>query len=147
MHEKIFKRRVQNMVSKEQEMLEEHGWLVHFVFESNGELNGLANCHTHGLLENFGHKDLQIVLPISPENAHPLLSGIVSQIKEGRVFEPDIATSKVISNFDVFFKEFEENERTVLRLILPDPNGKYPSDEDCEDPYNRQFEILNTIIV
>ena len=142
MHKKILSKSIKSLVNSEQRMMEEYGWVVHFVFEVNGEFEGLANIHTHGLLESFGHKDLQLVLPLDPKDSHPLLAGIVNQVKEGRVFKEDIATSKVIHNYDVYFKEVIENDRTLLRLILPDPNGKFTNEKDCIDPYNRQLEVL-----
>jgi hypothetical protein len=142
LHRKILEKKISTLRDKEKFMMEKYGWVVHFVFDTNGELDGLANIHTHGLLENFNHKDFQIVLPLDSKDSHPLLVGIVNQIKDGRKFEADIATSNVIYNYDVFFKEFKEKDRTVLRLILPDPNGKFPNEKDCIDPYNRQLELL-----
>lgn len=131
------------VLEEQEEMLEKHGWVVHFVFESyEGELNGMANIHTHGLKENFDHYDLQIVLPVKPELAHSVLSGIAEAIKEGRTFKPEVLTKGVLRNFDVIFRVYEEAEREVLRLFLPDPNGKLPFEEDCEEIYKRQMEKI-----
>ncbi|MED3554125.1 DUF4262 domain-containing protein [Cytobacillus praedii] len=125
------------------EMMEKYGWLIHFVSETDlNEFNGLSNIHTHGLKENFNHSDFQVFLPVDPQTIHPILIMMVEQVKEGKVFETGKKDSQVLQGFDVIFKEFEEEDRTVMRLILPDPNGKFPGEEGCMAPYSRQFEEL-----
>jgi hypothetical protein len=49
------------VLQKEQALMKKYGWLVHFVPGSEGVPFGM-NIHTHGLLESFGHLDLQICL-------------------------------------------------------------------------------------
>ncbi|WP_066297456.1 DUF4262 domain-containing protein [Bacillus sp. FJAT-29937] len=118
-------------------------WTVHYVFETElCEFGGLCNYHTHGLKENYDHLDFQVVLPLNPKTIDPILGMMVNQIKEGRVFESDKKAGQVLRGFDVLFKEFHDGNRKVLRLILPDPNGKFPGDEGCQEPYSRQLEEL-----
>lgn len=134
---------IQAIQERERELLQEHGWIVHYVFETEeSSLNGLANIHTHGLAENFGHPDIQVVLPISPETIHPVLHGLVHDIKEGKVFPANERSSEVLQGMDVFFAPYMENDREVLRMYLPDPNGLLPFEEDCEEIYARQTEQL-----
>lgn len=105
--------------------------------------NGLANVHTHGVEENYGHPDLQIVLPLEPNLATAVLNGIVdtyintgNKLVDGE-FNPHLiqdAVAKTVLQ--------EETGRTVFRIILPDPNAKFPEDEGCQTPYNRQYENL-----
>jgi hypothetical protein len=126
-----------------EQMMEEHGWIVHYVFETDKrEFNGLCNIHTHGLEQNFDHPDFQVVLPLDPKVIHPVLSGMVADVKQGKQFLANVRDNRVLSGMDVMFKEFEENGRTVLRLIVPDPNGLLPDQEGCQEPYSRQFEEL-----
>jgi len=145
MDKRIEQRRMKVLQNEQQEMIKEHGWFMHYVFEHHGELNGLANIHTHGLKENFNHPDIQVVLPLPPEVIHGVFSGIVEDVKNGRAFKPDVATKEVLQGYDVYFKEYTENGRKVLRLILPDPQGKFPFDEDCLDDYKSQFDVLPEI--
>lgn len=78
MHEKFMRKRIEVLSEKEKQMIEEHGWVFHYVYETKGgELNGLANIHTHGIEENFQHKDIQVVLPIMAQTIHSILAGIV----------------------------------------------------------------------
>lgn len=147
MHKRIQERRNQEErfqeVKRRQDVaLEEHGWFAHFVFDHDGNMGGMANCHTHGVWENFGHRDLQIVLPIQPEVAHGLFTTVVEQVKKGRIFKTDTAEDKVINNLDVHFREYEDQGRKLLRIILPDPTGKFPWEVGCENPYNRQTENI-----
>ena len=143
MHKKILDKRIQTMKEKEQRMMNEHGWIVHYVFETEEDsLNGLANIHTHGLAENFGHPDIQLVLPIAPETIHPVLHGIVHDIKNGKVFHANERSSEVLQGMDVYFAPYTEHDREVLRLMLPDPNGRLPFEEGCEEIYARQTENL-----
>jgi len=37
------------------------------------------------------------------------------------------------------------NELKVSFFILPDSNGKLPTDPECEFPFNKQFEFLENI--
>lgn len=85
---------------------------------------------------------MEFHLPVDPQTIYPILIVMVEQVKEGKLFETDKKDSRVLQGFDVIFKEFDEEDRTVLRLILPDPNGKFPGDEGCMAPYSLQLEKL-----
>lgn len=143
MHEKFLERRIQVVTERERELLENPGWFVHYVFETDaGELNGMANYHTHGLSKNFNHPDIQITLPIDPNVVHPVLNGMVRDIKNGKVFHENERSSEVLRGMDVYFKAYREGRRWVLRMLLPDPNGKLPFEEGCEEIYTKQLEEL-----
>lgn len=142
MDQRIAEKRIKEMKRKQNVALEEYGWFAHYVFDNDGELDEMANLHTHGVWENFGHRDLQIIIPIQPEVVHGIFANVIAQIKKGRFFQTDKPENNVINNYDVHFREFEEQGRKVLRIILPDPSGKFPWDEGCEEPYNRQNEKL-----
>lgn len=141
MDKRIFAKRLEVIAEQERVAMEEHGWVVHYVYESKeDELNGMANLHTHGLFENFRHRDLQVILPIQMNSIHPIFSLLAQKIKkDGVVFEPDVRYSDVLEGFDVLFKVYNEGDREVLRLLLPDPNGKLPIDKDCDRVYQRQL--------
>lgn len=49
MDEKIFQRRMTVFHEREQEMLREYGWFVHYVFDVDDSMDGMANIHTHGV--------------------------------------------------------------------------------------------------
>lgn len=136
MDERILKRRIEVLDNKMQKQLEEVGWIMHVVSSDEGVR---ANHHTHGLEDHLGHLDLQIVLNIDPEISRNIFGGIVEEIKKGKTYKSG-KHSGVIESYDVQMLEFEESDRTILRIILPDPNGKFPDDEHCEKTYKTQNE-------
>jgi hypothetical protein len=126
-------------VSREfDEMIKKFGWASHYVPLTSTH----ANYHTHGLQENYGHIDFQCLLPINPQLINSIVAGLADRVKKGEVFVEDKHYDDVISNFSVFFKKFTECGRPVLRLILPDPKGKFPQDADCDPRYKIQYDDI-----
>lgn len=126
---------------KEQYCLEVYGWFVHYVM-NDCKSPYHANIHTHGLLENFKHFDLQICMQISPEIVHPILTGVVNKIKTGSIFEENIYYTNILLNYKVKFINAVECDRTVLRMILPDKAGCLES-ADMDEFYKNQYTLLN----
>lgn len=122
-------------------------WMIHYVQEHDCDccgmhnpnptgFTGFANIHTHGL-DKYGHKELCILLDLGPELSCQLLNNCGLRIKlDSEKFVPGFNDS-VIRNLPVLFYEFENSN--TLYMIMPDPNGKFPNDEDCEFPYNKQL--------
>lgn len=116
---------IEALREKEQALLKNPGWFVHFVFDDE-KYPFNTNFHTHGLLENFNHTDLQICLPAPPETSHNIMTNIVEMIKEGKTFEagkkyPDILGNDLL----ISFLESEEGGRPILRLICPEKDGTF----------------------
>lgn len=133
MDERILEARRRVVQEKMKRQLEEMGWFVHY---SSSMCSEYANIHTHGLVENFGHPDLQIALRINQNLAMGLLTDAVDLIKEGKRFEEGR-----MENFcgnTIWLKPFNEVDREVLRIILCDPKGKFPWDADCKEEYKDQ---------
>ena len=108
---------------QQMEMLAKYGWFAHYVSDDPDAPMGV-NFHTHGMDETFDHPDLQIVFPIDPKIAHSLFWEAINQIKSGKKFRDGDVVDKIVGNgFSVKFVEAQENERTVLRMILPDKYG------------------------
>jgi len=110
------------------EMLEKYGWIADCVFDTEThkcDSGTGTDIHTHGLVENFNHPDLQIILPISYEISHAVLASAVKMIKEGKRFEAGKCYSGLLKDkFKVRLVKAIESDRSVLRIILPDQNGK-----------------------
>jgi hypothetical protein len=110
---------------KQERALREHGWYAHFV---NGDLEypNQTNYHTHGILEKFQHPDLQICIPIQPALAHSLFHAIVARIQEGFIYEPNKSYDNVLAGgFLVKTIEVKDDNRSLLRIIIPDANGRF----------------------
>lgn len=85
--------------------------------------NRVVGYRTVGLNTNF-----IINLPISPKTAASIFDEVL-KIKE----LPNIITE--IANVDI---HVIKNESDII-LILPDENGKYPSDSDCNELFRKQI--------
>lgn len=118
-----------------------YGFLTHAVMPCEHCPDAVYNLHTHGLEESNNHKDLQIVLPVDPKIAHQIIWIIVHLIENGFKCIPGKRSSEVFDGMDVEFMLAEETGRQVIRVLLPDKNGKLPSDEDCDPVYREQIFI------
>lgn len=122
-------------------------WVIHYVqnhdYEICGKHNenpigftGFANIHTHGL-NKYNHKELCIPLDIGFKLSGTILNQCGIRIKlEHKEYVPGKDYS-VIQNLPVLFYEFDNSN--TLYMIMPDPNGKFPEDDGCEFPYNKQI--------
>jgi hypothetical protein len=120
----------------QEEAIKKYGWYAHFV-QDDPRCPANTNAHTHHVMESFGHKDFQICLNIRPELSHMILADAISQVKKGVKFEPGKKYDKIIANYQVEFIEAIETGRPVLRILIPDKNGKY------EGMYAEQLTKLN----
>jgi hypothetical protein len=59
------------------------------------------------------------------------------------VFTEGIRTDILENGMDVELISFDNDP--TLYIILPDANGKLPSDEDCVEPYKYQYEYAKII--
>lgn len=108
--------RLKATLEKQQQAIEEQGWIAHHVI---GE-----GSHTHGLKENFQHPDLEIKLYIPQEVAHGVLSAAVGRIKKGERFKSGQIHKGIIANFGVMFVETYKDGCPHIRIVLPDPDGE-----------------------
>lgn len=120
--------------------------LIHYV-PNDSHIGGLTNIHTHGVLENYNHPDLQITLNIPPQLATAVLNGIVDcyidngmQLKDGEM-NPYLLHEAVVKTILT-----KENGREVFRIILPDQNGLFPEDEGCAEGYNQQYTGISKVV-
>ena len=120
--------------AQEKEKMKKYGWISHLIVGGH-----TADLHTHGIAESFGHLDLQICLPIDPKIGQSILHSVVDLIKEGKVFKDCQETDDIIENYNVMFLKVTENNRDVLRIILPDPMGKLKP-EEIDEKYKIQYE-------
>lgn len=109
------------LVQWEIENYHKYGWYAHFV---GGEQS--VNYHTHGLFDKFNHPDLQIVFPLDPKIAMQLFWNCTHHIEAGKRFMPWDTVDQVVARYNVkFIPVWEESsERHVLRIILPDAQGR-----------------------
>lgn len=134
-------KKMEDLKEFERNMMDKYGFVIHNVFpDTDGEV--LWSHHTHGLRENFNHIDLEIVLPIDPQLVGSLFHGMVEAIKEGESFENKLTSDKVIRNYEVQLVKVNDGKRELLRVVLPDANGYFPSDGNCSEIYKNQLDDL-----
>ncbi|HWL22650.1 MAG TPA: DUF4262 domain-containing protein [Ureibacillus sp.] len=123
----------------EQQMLAEYGWYMDAIFAE--EYDGIhANYHTHGVQENFNHMDFQIVLNMDPEVANDIFFTLIDDINKGKRFEEGKEYSDILEGFKVTFKQYREMGRDVLKVLLPDEDGIFPTEENCDEYYKTQLD-------
>lgn len=126
-------------LARQADQMKEHGWVAHHVYGDPAR-PGLTNSHTHGLAQNFGHMDLQIVIALEPDLLHWVLGRVVNRIKGGDRFAPgDVSDAILSAEHRVKFVEAAESGSPVLRIILPDPQGDLDP-ATMERGYARQYE-------
>ena len=131
-----------DFMRQQEEMIKKYGFVIHNVFPSEEDEDILYSIHTHGLKENFNHMDLEVVLPMNPNIVAGIFHGMVDSIKDGETFEDKSTSDRVIQNFDVQLVRVNDGARDLLRIVLPDENGKFPCDKDCADIYKNQLDDI-----
>jgi len=122
----------------EAEKMRKYGFVVHAVIDQEH-----PNVHSHGLQESMGHLDFQVVAQVHPECGHGIICNFVDRIKKGERFEPWRDYDNIIMDYKVRLVPATDNNRPVLRVILPDKAGvldKESMDEDLADQYEGVFD-------
>jgi hypothetical protein len=119
--------------------MKKHGWICHFVADGDEQTPNGFNAHTHGLQENYQHKDFQVVIPLPEKVAHSIFITLANRVKEGEKFQAGQKLDEVIQRMQVKLIDAVECGRPVLRVILPDKAGKVDLGE-IGDPYARQYD-------
>jgi len=123
-----------------EDLIKEYGRASHYVTLDQYH----NNFHTHGLLENYDHPDLQITLPLDMNSSQGIAIRIIADIKEGKFFEVGQKYYGYLKEgYPIEFKEFVECDRPVLRVLLCDQNKKMPSEKGCDKYYKKQLDILD----
>lgn len=102
------------VIEHDRQGMEKYGWFAHAVPH---------NYHTHGFEVTFSHPDVQIVMPIDPRISHGIANVIVERLRKGKRFHHGDIVAGLIKGYNVRFVDAKENDRKVLRIILPDAAG------------------------
>jgi hypothetical protein len=126
-------------------------WIIHYVTEHHGcevcgtgpkepkdyyGFDGFANIHTHGLT-NHGQREICVAIDIGGDVAMSVINSMGIQVLNGEtVYTEGIRADVLQGDYDVKFISFDNDP--TLYMILPDPNNKFPGDEGCQHPYDKQ---------
>lgn len=86
--------------------------------------------------------DFQIVCHITPALAKDMLNTMAKRVQSGeRFFDGKIIPD--LGLMDTKVCQFRETSCDVLRLIIPDPQGRFSDDpEGCDLPYSLQMDRM-----
>lgn len=123
-------------------------WIVHLVRNGvkcdccgeveNGFVQYACNGHTHGM-ERYGHPDFQLVLNLPDEEIARILNTFGLRVQAGGRFNNGDLVEGIYLDCPVRLQEFEECDRKVLRVVIPDKQNRFPEDTNCEYPYTLQI--------
>lgn len=131
-------------------------WLVGFT--TNGEtcaecgekeydfLPCFFNAKTLGL-NKYGHKEFQMVLEIDHKMVMYILNSLGVRVQAGEKFQNGDSVAEILQGYDIRLQEFFDGEETVLRVLLPDPNGRFPDDSECDCIYSMQNLPLQELMI
>ena len=128
-------------------MVKKVDWIIHAVMNGlpchrcgkapTELLPNCCNCHTHGM-EKYGHLDFQLVLNYPAHEIARILNTLGLRVQEGERFKNGDLVAGIYEDCDVRLTEFEEDGRTVLRVVVPDAQNRFPDNPDCRYPYTVQ---------
>lgn len=118
-----------------------YGWYAHVVEDDCAAPNHF-NLHTHGLMELYGHYDLQCCMPMDPNRIMTVFHDVIDSIvKKGGKILPNFDYPQFLTNgYQVRFILARECGRNVLRMLIPDKAGRYDS-----PIYKEQLTMLDHI--
>lgn len=119
----------------EQRQLDEHGFIIHYVYEE-GPATQLVNIHTHGLLRDF-----QIVVPLPPSRAVPILKTLATRSLACSRYRAGQHVRGVIRDYAVALVDAVESGRSVLRVIIPAADGILDRDA-MSPPWSYQWNDI-----
>ncbi len=129
-------------------------WVIHMVAngvrcEECGEVedsfpNYICNAHTHGM-EKYNHVDFQMVLHLSQQEICYVLNSLGDRVRAGERFNAGDMVNGIFEDCPVRLDMFQECNRTVLRVIIPDGQNRFPEDKHCKYPYSFQTFTLEAL--
>lgn len=101
-----------------------HGWFCYFI-SGHERLPIGVNFRTHGFRTTFdGHPDFQIVVNAGQQTCHNIFINLAERVRGGERFEHGKSYPGIIKRWDVLMHAARDGGDTLLRIILPDPEGK-----------------------
>lgn len=123
-------------------------WIIHIVANGaecadcgkteSGFLEYACNAHTHGMA-NYNHMDFQLVLRLPPREIGRILNTLGLRVQAGERFKAGDMVSGIYEDCQIRLDEFEECDRKVLRVIIPDAHNIFPEDDQCMEVYKLQL--------
>lgn len=113
----------------------ENKWVIHYITEDP------ICAHTHGLEKYLGN-EVEISIPVNHQTAMMLLNTVGNEVVYGDYKLKLNHRNFELFNMPVYFFELPstlDKTKNILRLVIPDPNNKFPWDNDCDYYYQQQL--------
>lgn len=119
------------------ERIESPTWSIHGVFDPDSGRGTVF--HTHGMDKYTGGPELELNLPLGEQGGH-FINIVGLAIANGEIpAEPGRDTTLFsVPMLLVFRDRGIDLEDEVLRIVFPDPAGRFPGDPGCEAMYENQ---------
>lgn len=128
----------------ENRCLVDNGFYVHLVGQDDTSPTNFQ-AHTHGLDQFDDHLDFQIIIPLPPEIVHGVLTVLGERVKQGERFAAGELVEKVLQGgVKVKLVEATEDNRKVLRVVIPDPRGRVEPNE-INEQYGVQYADIEGV--
>lgn len=109
-----------------------YGWYGEQVLDACDSPNHF-NLRTIGVLENLGHPDFQCCFPAPAQTIMSIFHHIIDDIRTGKRFESNVDYPDYITGgYMLRFMDAIEGDRRVLRMLVPNKDGKYEGGEFAE---------------
>ena len=105
-----------------------------------------CNAHTHGM-ERYHHMDFQVVLALPPRDIGYILNSLGLRVQAGERFHAGDLVSGIFLDCQVRLDAYEETGRTVLRVVIPDKDNRFPEDEACMETYRLQMLPTDSLLI
>ena len=121
-------------------------WTIHAVVNCAMDApfpDCICNACTQGLTA-YGHPEFQLVLHMN--SILDVLNTLGLRVRAGEQFSAGQMVTGIFEDCRIRLDEFEENGRTVLRVIVPDARNRWPEDPGCDYPYRLQTLPLDRLV-
>lgn len=138
--------KIDELIKECKEKESKYGYYTHRLYD-DGKINSL---HTHGIMRNYSHMELESIIVTNLVESYNIVTFIADLfiknnvvIKNNTEYNIPIydihsnkriikVTPKIVYNSDI-------NISPYFRLVIADPNDKYPWDDDCKEEYKVQW--------
>lgn len=141
------------------EKTKKYGWRVDAIISEKCETGTGVDIHTHGLMENFNHKDLECILPVEcyeedlkcimgdnditrafVHSIYVVMEKVVERIKKGEKFKAGKCYNNINGELRIrMLSSVGTDGRDLLRIILPDLEDKLHKSLMMNEDYKKQF--------
>lgn len=103
-------------------------------------IDHICDAHTVGLMETFGHPELQLIIDYGPNEIMRILNTIGIRIKNGERFKEGDMIKGIYEDCELRLDCIDDGYgiEPYLRVIIPDRNNLFPEEPGCNTLHSLQ---------